>query len=757
MVAADSIKHPAPRLDWASFSRCDVPVVSAGIRWFKGPRRWIPLVIGGLLAVAATLLRSGLVAIAAFLALLDYARQAVPEWWRERQDVHQRRRKTLREATSTSTNTGKSLRVVSEVGLIEMRVHPARIQLDYQERSAARNLRSALLAGRPVLLVGPSMAGKSRLGAEVVRELYADHPLLIPLPERLPDLLLEGAPASAVVWLDDLERYLVQKDLRTDWVTHLTSGGSVVLATMRASEHASFIANGEIRHPQWSALEQFELIRVEDDNPEENLRLSSALSTVEARGAVERVGLGAYLGGGPIAVHQLEGSREAHPLGVAMVRAAADWRRIGIVALELSELRQLAPAYLQATHRVDCGESFEEGLRWATQRIEQLIQLLQYVEGNRVECSDYIVDYLSDKASNAEVPDSTWIAGVESLNVNAEELTNVGVRAAQSGRDDFALRAYARAAEPSPDHPNGYALAALNLGILLDREGKPDLAADAYQQAIDSNERAIRPLAELNLGMIYRQENDFNRARIAFTNASQSGHPVAAPMAMFNLGFLEEESGNINAAREAYGRAVGSWDADQASRAALNLGHLERLGGHLDASRDLFQKAIDSQHASAMPRALLGRAQLEEEAGKPDLSRVLYRRAIRTDHEDAAPRAHLGLGLLERNLGNIDPAREALRNAMDSAHEDAAPRAALALGLLEQDLGRSDDARACYGLAIDAKHHDASPSAYLALGYLEELEGNLEAARAAYHRAASSGPSNVAVAAKEAMRRLGGN
>ncbi len=56
----------------------------------------------------------------------------------------------------------------------------------------------------------------------------------------------------------------------------LTSRGAVVVATMRGVERDKFTPLGEVRHPQFAALERFSPVQVRDDDPTENARLAGA-------------------------------------------------------------------------------------------------------------------------------------------------------------------------------------------------------------------------------------------------------------------------------------------------------------------------------------------------------------------------------------------------------------------------------------------------------------------------------------------------
>jgi hypothetical protein len=104
-----------------------------------------------------------------------------PPWQRWREHEAAAGVRVRRSVRGTRGPAGDRLPTVAEVDLRTLRVHPAVIDVPYLPRRAKeQQVRKRLCAGRPVLLVGSSMVGKTRLAAVVVGELYSDRPVLIP-------------------------------------------------------------------------------------------------------------------------------------------------------------------------------------------------------------------------------------------------------------------------------------------------------------------------------------------------------------------------------------------------------------------------------------------------------------------------------------------------------------------------------------------------------------------------------------------------
>lgn len=104
------------------------------------------------------------------------------------------------DSTRTVGESGRQEKV-RDVDLQRFGVHRAHVHLDYVHRNAEADLLTLLSAGAPVLVVGHSMAGKTRMTAQVLREHLGDRPILLPTPpDGLSRLAAHGAqPQGSVV------------------------------------------------------------------------------------------------------------------------------------------------------------------------------------------------------------------------------------------------------------------------------------------------------------------------------------------------------------------------------------------------------------------------------------------------------------------------------------------------------------------------------------------------------------------------------
>src|SRR5579859_6673734 len=164
---------------------------------------WLLLVacaVAGLWAVAQVLgwavpVRAALAVVAAVVALV------VPEL-RERRSAAQRQEQLV--ARVEVRGRQGQLPQVREVTNTQLRVHAAQFDVPYIVRDKQVEVDAALLARQPLLIVGHSMAGKTRLAVARIRALCPDAALLAPLPggalRELVDNRLDLA--DTVVWLD---------------------------------------------------------------------------------------------------------------------------------------------------------------------------------------------------------------------------------------------------------------------------------------------------------------------------------------------------------------------------------------------------------------------------------------------------------------------------------------------------------------------------------------------------------------------------
>ncbi len=644
---------------------------------------------------------------------------------------------------STAVVVGGRLPLVRDVPLHQLGVHAAHVDVPYLARDKEGELVEALAAQGAVLVVGHSMAGKTRMCAQVVRRCYPDRQLWVPsVPSGVAELINGGGlpPRGAVVWLNDIERYLAPEHLKVEWLERMREQDNVVLATLRASEYESFQPTGQLRPPQAEILERLTPVWLEDDD-DERVRHAAAVSDANQARSIARYGVAEYAGGGYLAIERFRSGQSQHPLGVALVRAAADWRRAGLEVIPEATLIGLASQYLARRYQHDPKEDDQQALAWATTPIGDTLRLIEPAGKETWRAFDYIVDHAD--AQKWPIPDQTWRE--VGAAAGTEEAMQVAYRAHETGARDIAVHLWRQVA--GHGGPQQVAGAAINIGIVLSELGDLTGAREAFQQAIDTGHPDRALVAAYGLATLLRQHTDLSGAQQAYQTVIDSGHREYAPSAGLDLGDLLFEQGDAKGAEHAYRRVIDTGHSEHAAHAQLNLGSmLQHVGDPLRA-REEYQSAAASGHTDygPMARFLLGNLLLRN-SGLGDAAET-YREVIATRHPDWAPQALNSLGTVLGDRGAFPEAEEKFREAIDTGHPDAAPRAQASLGNLLRLLGDEPGARRASRNAIKTGHFDAAPHALLTLGNSLDESGDLAGAEDAYRRAIKSGHRDHAPAA----------
>ncbi|MEV0646706.1 hypothetical protein AB0I28_15725 [Phytomonospora sp. NPDC050363] len=295
-------------------------------------------------------------------------------------------------------------------------VHPARPHPagppPYIPRDFDGELRAALAEGGFVLLTGDSTAGKSRSAYEAVRAVLPGHRLIVPEnPAALPAALAETRRHdAAVLWLDELQRFIGENGLSAAQVEELLSveGHRAVVATIGAGQMQAL---REAPLPEWEP-------RVLLSRPREIVvaRAFSAAerARAEARRADERIaealdapdtGVTEYLAAGPDALRLWRGAWAEgwHPRAAALVAAAVDCRRTG--SFRLGVPRRLVED-LHADYLASRGgarlrpESLEEAWAWLAEPVKSTAYLLWRDPAEPDVCHPF--DYLVDEARRTQ-------------------------------------------------------------------------------------------------------------------------------------------------------------------------------------------------------------------------------------------------------------------------------------------------------------------------------------------------------------------
>lgn len=627
--------------------------------------------------------------------------------------IAQRRREVGRAArTGLQGITGASGSQLPSAGAadLEARVHQTVLPIPYIHRDEEDAIRSHLAGGRPVLLIGSSMVGKTKMAARIIAEEFTSWPVAIPdSSTALADLNRQNVTLrGSVIWLDDIDRLIGAGGITDGALRQLSAAGNILVGTIRAHAYDAFRPSDRLRLPEWDVLSVFEHIFISRDLSErEKALLVAAVDDPDIRERIETVGLGEYVGAaGQIAEALKLGAAGTDCLGYALVLAAADWRRCGMTRpIPASALTPLAMPHLdhRGQTRLANHDAFSAGMAWATNEINPHVSLLVPAGTDLYFVYDYALDLIS--AQDIPIPESSWLVIMDYADVF--ELGIIGFTAHSYHNTQIAIHAWRKVA--SSGHRYVAPWIAINLGALLSGQGDIEGAKDAYRKAINSGHPDAVPKVMYNLGVLLSDQGDIEGAKDAYRKTIDSGHPQMTPMAIFNLGVLLSKQGDIEGAKDAYRKAIDSGDGDIAPRAASNLGLLLERHGDIEGAIEAYRKAIDSGHPEMTPKVGVSLGPLLSDQGDIEGAIDAYRKAIDSADDDIAAEAAVSLGLLLSDQGDIEGAIDVYRKTTDSGHPDAAPAAAHNLGVLLSNQGDIEGAKDAYRKAIDSGHAKIAP------------------------------------------------
>ena len=484
--------------------------------------------------------------------------------------------RVTRQALQGTTGPGGDiLPLVRDSVDLETRVHRAVLPLSYLHRDVEATVRDSLKSGLPVLLVGPSMVGKTKMATTLIKDLFPARRIIIPASrEALASLdAADLTLREGVIFLDDINRLIGTDGITDDTIRRLAKASNVIVGTIRASEYDRHQPTDKLRSPEWDTLSMFERIFITRDlSATERHRLDDIIHDEVARKRIFQIGLGEYAGAAERITEALRLGPSVSPVGYALVLGAASWQLAGMSGPVPSELLpSLAVPYLDIRKLADLSDenAYRAALEWAMREINPMVSLLQREAVDAFTVFDYALDLLFDEIKR--IPNTSWSIIIEKA--DSRDLAIIGYTAhVIYSQSEIAKSAWRKAADSG--EPKVAPVAAVDLGILLTEQGDIDGARAAFQLALDSQDDEQAPRAARGLGVLLTRQGDVAGARAAFQLALDSEDDEQAPRAARGLGILLGRLGDVKGARAAFQKAINSKDKDQAAKAALNLGNL---------------------------------------------------------------------------------------------------------------------------------------------------------------------------------------
>jgi len=553
-----------------------------------------------------------------------------------------------------------------------------------------------------VVVTGHSKAGKSRTALEAIRAATAGSWLVVPRPltNSIAELSEMSPPVAGpvVIWLDDLEPWVGLAGLSPQVLGAFRNWNSPVLLIATAHGKGVDIAGVDGERFQEPLRELLARSRkhhlASRPTPTEEDRLHASFGE-DACEQVCTQGIGEFFVAAPRLIDRLE--LGANRTGQAIVRAAIECRRAGVLSPVSS--RWLQDLYWFFLDDTSGAESFEAGLRWATQPIYRSTALLrptrtsndQRLTEDLYEPFDFLVDHIAGLGKSLDP--LTWNYVIE--HGRYEDLLAIGLTAAVNRDFERVERALLR----DDDFDGKLATVA---GLLFRDLEDLDRAEAALRRGTELGD----VIAPNNLGALLAARGDLVAAERAYRLGDERGDGRASAM----LGDLLRQRGDLDGAEAAYRRG----DQRGSVKATTNLGTLLDQRGDAYGAEEAFRRADAAGDRYASYNLSLSLS----ERGDAEGAEAALRRADKRELAEAA----FNLGRLLHSRGDVDAAEAAYRRAV----ERGSALAPANLGALQEARGDKAAAASLYRLGVER----GNPTAMSNLGALLDAAGDLEGAEA---------------------------
>ena len=458
--------------------------------------------------------------------------------------------------TAGVLKNGIGNKYLSHKDLYSLRVHRSDRKdiTDFVHRDIQDQLVEHLRNRIPVLIEGTSMAGKTRLAIETIRSQWPNTYCWFPLgPGDIEKLLNSNQqpPPESIIILDDLDRFLSNQSLTLGQLNRWINNSCIIVATMMHSQYVKHSDRSNEKVVGWDVVNRFERLTLSPSLSTKELNDVRLTSYANQLSQIENVGLGPLLGCAEAVRSKFANELKKHSQCGALIKAAADWRRIGLGPASRDQLTSLS-----LSHKNDVWETVDWDDTWkeATRPINHTTPLLRQVGEDQWEVLDTIADEADWKIS-----EQTFTA-----------LQNITLSAQQTRQSAFTM---------------------------LVGGASPSSTNAMFQRAIDATPEIDATVLGAYATFLHTVQGDMDQAQQMYQQAI-----TADPHNANNLGnyatFLKNIHGDMDQAQDMYQQAI---DADPHN--ANNLGNyaifLETVRGDMDQAQDMYQQAIDADPHNA--------------------------------------------------------------------------------------------------------------------------------------------------------------
>ena len=380
------------------------------------------------------------------------------------------RRRQIAEATGAGVD-------ISGEPLEALRVHRSnQDSTEFIPRDIQDEILDHLSNGTPVLIEGPSMAGKTRLALETIRSHWPNTPCWFPRNDGDIEKLLSSnqqpSPETFIL-LDDLDRFLSNQSLTLGLLNQWVDNSCTIIATMMHSQYMQHSDRTDEQVTGWDVVNRFEKLTLNSSLSTTELNAVKSTSYADQIQQIENIGLGPLLGCAEAVRTAFTDELEKHSWCGALVKAAADWRRIGLGPASREQLITFSKEYSKtAWGAVDWDDAWQQ----ATKPIKNTVSLIQRVGDNRWEILDIIADEANWKIS------SSVLDPARKLVTTAPQLLSVAIAMAVTGNTNETPQIFKEAITLDPSNTRALGSYAI---YLKNQGGDPEEIQRTYEAAVN--------------------------------------------------------------------------------------------------------------------------------------------------------------------------------------------------------------------------------------------------------------------------------
>ena len=189
---------------------------------------------------------------------------------------------------------------IGKAHLDSLRIHRSDRNIkEYVRRDAHDKLHALLKDRTPVLVEGPSMAGKTRLVVEVLRKEWPDARVLFPKSDDDVEKLLKSRQRpirDTIIFLDELERFLGKEEFTLGVLNTWIDDSCTMVATTTRMNYTRWRAELDSKFPGWEIVNRFHPLPLEAKLSDDELDAVGSTSYAGDLASIEQLGLGRVLG-----------------------------------------------------------------------------------------------------------------------------------------------------------------------------------------------------------------------------------------------------------------------------------------------------------------------------------------------------------------------------------------------------------------------------------------------------------------------------